>query len=263
MALNFPTPSAPGDTYVSGTTTWTWDGTVWRASTLDGYVGATGLAGATGLPGASGYVGSDGSTGASGMQGLTGATGASGVLGNTGATGASGTSGLTGSTGASGTSGLIGATGASGVSADQTLNTNSNVTFNQITSTGNTIVSGQLKIEQVDEAFTSIANATGTVVHNCANGQVFYHTTPAANWTANLTNLNLDSSYVTNITLVIVQGSTPYVCNAVTISGSAQSVQWQASTVPTGYANKTDIMSFSIINSSGTYTVLGQLVSFN
>ena len=128
--------------------------------------------------------------------------------------------------------------------------------------TGNISATGITKAEQIHEIFTTKTSATGTVTHDCSTGQVFSHSSISANFTANFTNLNLDSGYATTITLVLNQGGTAYIPNAVQIGGVGQTINWQGGSAPTGNANKKDVASFSILNSSGTYTVLGQLTTF-
>lgn len=131
-----------------------------------------------------------------------------------------------------------------------------------ITALGN-ITGNILKIEDgVHEKSQALSSATGTVTHDCSLGHIFYHTSPSANWTANFTNLNLASGYATTVSLIIVQGGTGYYPNAVQIGGSAQTINWQGNTTPTVSTNRTDVASFSIINNSGTYVVLGQITGF-
>jgi hypothetical protein len=121
-----------------------------------------------------------------------------------------------------------------------------------------------LKIDDgVHEKFQTKVDATGTVTHNCADGHIFYHTSPDANWTANFTNLNLLSTYATSITLIITQGGTGYYPSAVQIGGTAQTINWLANTTPTPSTNRTDVVTFSIIcTATDTYTVLGQITGF-
>ena len=120
-----------------------------------------------------------------------------------------------------------------------------------------------LKIDNgVHEKFQTKVDATGVVTHDCSSGHIFRHTSPDANWTANFTNLNLDSTYATSITLIIAQGATGYYPSAVQIGGSAQTINWQGNVNPTVSTSRTDVVTFSIINNSGTYTVLGQLTGF-
>ena len=120
-----------------------------------------------------------------------------------------------------------------------------------------------LKIDDgVHEKFQAKTSSTGTVTHDCSLGHVFYHTSSVANWTANFTNLSLSSSYATTVTLVIPQGGTGYYPSAVQIGGAAQTILWQGNTTPTPSTNRTDVVTFSILNNSGTYIVLGQLTGF-
>lgn len=117
--------------------------------------------------------------------------------------------------------------------------------------------------KKVEEDFQSLSGATGTVAHDCSQSHIFYHSSISSDFTANFTNLELDQGRRTIVTLVLSQGVTPYIANAVEIAGSAQSILWQGSaTAPTGNASKTDIISFSILNDAGTYRIYGQLTSF-
>jgi hypothetical protein len=124
-------------------------------------------------------------------------------------------------------------------------------------------VSVVLKIDDgIHEKFQTKVDATGAVDHDCSLGQIFYHTSPDANWTANLTNLNLSVGYATNISIIIDQGATGYYPNILQISGVSQIINWQGNTTPTVSTNRTDVVSFSIINTISGYVVLGQLSGF-
>jgi len=129
--------------------------------------------------------------------------------------------------------------------------------------TGPLTVNNQLIIEDgVSEKFSSLTGATGVVTHDCDNGHIFYHSSISANFTANFTNLGLSSNYSTNLTLILDQGATARIPSAVQISGSAQTINWQGGSAPTGTANGIDAVSFTILRVSGSYVVLGQLVDF-
>ena len=93
-----------------------------------------------------------------------------------------------------------------------------------MTLNGNVTFNGSSSLEAVSEAFVQLQDATGVVVHDCTNAHVFYHTSSDANWTVNLTNLNLASGYATSVTLVIIQGATAYIPTAVRIGGVAQTL---------------------------------------
>jgi hypothetical protein len=115
----------------------------------------------------------------------------------------------------------------------------------------------------VQEKFATLTGSTGTVTHDCDNGHIFYHTTPAADWTANFTNLGLTAEYATTLSIVIAQGATAYIPTAVQIGGVAQTILWQGGSQPSGTTSGTDVVAFSILNDGGTYVVMGQLVGFS
>ena len=128
---------------------------------------------------------------------------------------------------------------------------------------GELALPGILKIDDgVHEKFQTKADATGIVTHDCSLGHIFYHTSPDALFTVNFTNLNLTSGYATALTLIIEQGGTGFIPNSVGIGGVLQTLNWQGNITPTPSTNRTDVVTFSIINNSGTYIVLGQLTGF-
>ena len=139
----------------------------------------------------------------------------------------------------------IGASGV-GTSIGGTLTANGNAIFN----TG------------VQEKFATLTGSTGVTAMDCDNGQVFYLTGAAGDITANFTNLGLLAEYGTNVTVIINQGATPYEVTAVQIGGSAQTINWQGGSAPTGNANGIDSFSFTILRDGGSYVVLGQMVDF-
>jgi hypothetical protein len=130
------------------------------------------------------------------------------------------------------------------------------------TFTNNVNVNGVIGIKGLNEAFTTKTAATGVVVHNYSTGSIFEHSSISSNFTINITNLTLPSGNVGNVTVILNQGTTPYIPNAIQIAGVAQTINWQGGTPPTGNADKKDIVTFTILNNSGTYTVFGNLATY-
>lgn len=118
--------------------------------------------------------------------------------------------------------------------------------------------SGLVTVTQSAEVIASKTGATGVVAHDLSTATTFYHTSPAANFTCNFTNVSTTNDRVLVAALVISQGATPYVPTAVQIDGSAQTIKWISSTAPTGTASKIDIISFSLLRSGGAWIVMGQ-----
>lgn len=228
MPINFPNNPSLNATFSVNSITYTWDGEKWLAgiTSIAGATGATGI----GATGATGTAGPAGSTGATGAQGSTGATGSTGPVGATGATGVQGPAGATGVVGATGSLGSTGATGTTPSLQTETLNV--------------------------------LTGSTGTVVHNYNTGGLWIHTSIAANFTVNFTNVPTTDSRTNNFTLILYQGATPYYPSAVQIDGAAQTILWLDNVTPTPAANKTELASFSLIRSSSTWRVIGSYSSF-
>ncbi len=109
------------------------------------------------------------------------------------------------------------------------------------------------------------SGATGTVTHDFNTGVNFYHTSPAANFTANFTNVPTTSSNRSFIfTLAIVQGATPYMPTAVQVNGTPMTLNWLNGSAPSGNANKIDLVTFALIYTSslGASTLLGQASTY-
>lgn len=126
---------------------------------------------------------------------------------------------------------------------------------------GNGNVTWQTISSQFDN-IVNLENSTGTVIHDFKQGQTFYHTNIQSNFTTNITNLNLPNMYSTNIHLVLVQQSIPYISSALQIDGVAQTINWVAGILPVGNANAVEVMMFSVVKIDNAFTVYGQLISY-
>ena len=187
----------------------------------------------------------------------------------------------------------INSSGGGGSTYDQNLNTTNDVTFDDITATGiltassinaaaiqNTgvgnptftsastidfIAPDGIRLENVlktNEVLTNIAGATGTVTFNYSAGPIFNVTTPAANWTADITNVPTTDNRATNTAIIITQGTTPYVPNVIQIAGVTQTINWIDNVAPSGNANKTDVITLSMLRVGGSWNVLGSYVNY-
>lgn len=136
--------------------------------------------------------------------------------------------------------------------------------INNLTVTNDLLIHGKTTLKTgVIEGFSNITGATGVTAHDCSNGHIFRHTAIAANFTVNFTNLGLTNDHGATVALLLIQGSTSYIPTAVQIGGVSQTILWQGGSSPSGTNSGTDIVTFSIIQASGTYTVLGNLISYS
>jgi hypothetical protein len=125
------------------------------------------------------------------------------------------------------------------------------------------IVSGQTSIQQSVEVLNTKTSATGTVDHDFSTGAVFYHSSVAANFTANFTNVPTTDNRVIVISLIIVQGGTPYLPTAVQIAGVAQTIKWSGGAAPTGTASVVNTVTFALFRVSSAWSVTGVMGSFS
>jgi hypothetical protein len=262
-----------------------------------GLTGAQGVQGATGAQGVQGATGTQGVQGATGNLGAQGATGAQGAQGAQGFQGIHGTVGVQGAQGVTNFDSLtfISGTGSQVVKVSNTVTIWSTATLQNVTDYGNitnktititntteslstnsgalTVLGGigvggnlniakNLTINRVQESFVNISGATGVVVHDTSISKIFNHTSIANSFTVNLSNLTLDSEYSTVVVLLLNQSATPYTPVGLQINGVSRTVKWQGGLQPVGVSSSTDVISYTILNNAGTYSVLGQLVPF-
>ena len=93
----------------------------------------------------------------------------------------------------------------------------------------------------------------------------------AANITGSLSGVAVSTADITGYgvftgteeAFATLTGATAYIPTAVEIGGVAQTLLWQGGSAPSGTADGTDVVAFSILNDGGTYVVMGQLVGFS
>jgi len=153
------------------------------------------------------------------------------------------------------------ATGASTLSIGSTSGT---TTINNNLSASN----GAFYVARSQEVIKALASpgasATLNWLDGSAGGAIWYVTTMTQNFTAAYTNIPTTTNWVTTTTLVLVQGNTAYIPNAVSINGVTQTIKWAGGTQPTGTALHVDIVSFTFIaTATSTYTVIGALQDYS
>lgn len=126
-----------------------------------------------------------------------------------------------------------------------------------------TILNGLTTFNQTTEVINTKTGATGTVVHDFSIGSVWYHSSLAANFTANFTNVPTTDNRSIVITLILNQGATARIPSAVQISGVGQTIYWFGGSIPSGNINAIDIVSFSLIRIGASWTVLGSLTTYS
>lgn len=124
-------------------------------------------------------------------------------------------------------------------------------------------ITGITTVQHLSEVVTAIAGATGTVEHNFNTGSsIFYHTNVQDHFTANFVNVPTTNGRSYLITLVVVQGATPYVPQAVSIEGVSQNLYWTNNDQPEGTANKTEFYTFNLIRRNDAWLITAGVTTY-
>ena len=94
------------------------------------------------------------------------------------------------------------------------------------------------------------------------DGCTFYHSSLVANFTANFTNVPTTNNQSIVFIIVVQQGASPYIPNAVQIGGVAQTIKWLGATSPTGHALYLDVFAFTLLRINSGWIVTGQAITY-
>jgi hypothetical protein len=115
----------------------------------------------------------------------------------------------------------------------------------------------------IQETLGVVSSPGTTPTLSFTTSDVWYLSSLSGNFVPNFTNVPTTAGRTTTITLILVQGGTPYIPTSVQINSSAYSITWAGGVTPAGRASKVDFATFIITNPSGSFTyVLGQYGSF-
>jgi len=129
--------------------------------------------------------------------------------------------------------------------------------------TSGTVDSGAISAKVHHELFT-----VGTISSNIVSldlntsSSVVTVASPAANFSLAITNALNTGNTTTGIAIIVTQGSSPFIPNALTVNGSAVTINWLGGSASAGTASKTEIFSFTVINTGGVFTALGSVSTF-
>lgn len=128
--------------------------------------------------------------------------------------------------------------------------TASSGTFTSVTA------SGLSTFESILDVSAAKTGATGTVVHDFTESNIWYHSSISANFTVNLTNVPTTNDRTITISLILDQGGTPRYANAFQIDGVAQTLRYPGfNTSFTPTANRKEIQTFQLTRVSSAWTV--------
>lgn len=112
-----------------------------------------------------------------------------------------------------------------------------------------------IKYGSLQRVLNTKSGATGTVEHDFTKGTVWYHSSIAANFTCNVTNVPTTYDNYLEVKLILSQGGSGYYANVLQINGSSVTVNY--ATTPSPGTNQFEIQTFKIFNVSGTFYAVG------
>lgn len=158
--------------------------------------------------------------------------------------------------------GLLNVAGNATVTTDLTVTGNATVSTDlavtgNTTLTGGLTVSGALIAAEMAEIATSGTISTNVLTLDWTATNISYVSSPAANFTLNITNAPTTNDRALSVTVIVTQGATAYIPSVLQIGGSGQTIKWSGGSAPSGTANKIDIFSFVLLRTGSAWTVFG------
>jgi len=158
-------------------------------------------------------------------------------------------------------------------SANQTI-TNTTLTSPNITSasvvnatisgsldvTADISITGRLDVAELREEVLSSSISASVLTANYEDGLIHHVVSPpTANFTVNVTNVPTENNKSFILSILVVQGTTGYIPDAIEVDSVSQSIRWPNNTAPTPTSSvgKIDSFVFTFIRLSNSWIVLG------
>jgi hypothetical protein len=129
-----------------------------------------------------------------------------------------------------------------------------------LTAAGTVSLSGTVDIQEMREQVVVPTITSNVAACDWSAGNIYYVTSPSANFTVALTNVPTDNNKIMTINVFVVQPATGRIPSALTINGgSAESIKWPtaAAPTPTSTVGRIDVFTFTLVRLSSAWTVLG------
>jgi len=115
---------------------------------------------------------------------------------------------------------------------------------------------------QVEQTLDKVAGS-GVVVYDFNTISTWVTTNPSGNFTPNFTNVPVTTGQIVTLTLIVQQGATGYIPNAVQINGTAVTVKWAGGMLPIATPSNVDVFVFSLVRTtSNTWIVLASATPY-
>jgi len=148
-----------------------------------------------------------------------------------------------------------------------TVYTNAQPNITSVGTLSSLAISSWFSCAQATESVYAMgAVAASTINYNMNNGATFYHpsVTLGANWTVNFQNVPTTDAKSIIVTIMVVQGATPYIPNVLQIDGTILPIKWPGGITPPGKVDSVDVFSFGLIRTGAAWAhVLGSYSTYS
>ena len=120
-------------------------------------------------------------------------------------------------------------------------------------------------LAKVHHEFLTVGTIASNIVSldlNTGSSVVIVATPPGANFSLAITNALNTGNTTTGLAIIVTQSPSPFIPNALTVNGSAVTINWLGGSAPAGTGSKTEIFSFTLINTGGVFIALGSVSTF-
>jgi hypothetical protein len=123
---------------------------------------------------------------------------------------------------------------------------------------------GTSTLQQTTEVVQQVISPGTGTTQVYTNGSIYYITSMTSNFSLNLTSTPTTTNRSIVITLVLIQGASPFWCNSLQLNGVGQTLRVPGGVNPTPVANRREIQTFTCINTDGSnnFVVFTQLSSY-
>lgn len=119
-------------------------------------------------------------------------------------------------------------------------------------------------IREISELMINDGTAvSGTRTFDVSASPIKYITGITANITVNFTNVPTTNDISHSFSVVVDQGSTAFIINAIQIASAAQTILWADGVAPSGTNSGKDVFTFTLLRRSAAWTVLGSATSYS
>lgn len=134
--------------------------------------------------------------------------------------------------------------------------------YTDLTDKPSSLTLSELITSSTTETIQNKGIASSVVPVSYTLGNVAYFSSITSDFTLNFTNVSAVTETSIVFVIIVNQGNTTYIPNAVQIDGTAKAINWSNSSTPVPVVNGLKVYTFTLLNLGSVWSVLGQMSEF-